>query len=804
MTPGDILGPYRIERLIGAGGMGEVYRAHDSRLERDVAIKVLTGYASSDPDARRRLLREARAAAALNHPHVCTIHEVGETGGQAYIAMELIDGQSVDQLLPPGGFPLDRALRYGLEIAEAVAHAHDRGIVHRDLKTANTVITPQGHTKVLDFGLATRHTGAGLADGKTQTQTLTTAAGAVAGTLEYMAPEQMRGEQADARSDVWALGVLLYELIAGVRPFRKESMLALTAAILSDPPAPLPDTVPPDVKRVIERCLAKSPHERYQRAGELVVALQAVRPDTSISRARFGKRTMLIAAGAALVVAAAIGLLGVERVRQWLRRGAEGAPTAIVQRGSNAPAQLAVMPLRVITEPGAGDSAYLGVGIADAITTRLANVRQIVLRPTSAVLRYKDAELDSSGVATALGVQHLLLGTIQHAEETYRVTVQLVRADGVAIWGRTYDLPRAGLLRLQDDVAGQVVTALRVELSAPERARLTARPTEDPAAYDRYLRGRTLLLNYTEANMRDAIERFEQSLTLDPGYARARAALAMACAWFSVRYAYGSNATVWGKRAEAEARAALDQDASLGDAHLALASAAGTLYRDFEWKTVLSESATALALDPSLELAHVTRMRAFYHLGLFDQARDEGRRARALNPSPPVEMTRLEVAIDLFDGNFAAAADRAADLLQRTDAPVVRHYLGLARFYLGNPAEARDMLASAVLGGQPDVRAQASLASIEAVGGLRTEARARALAIERGPYMDHHVAYSLGAAWAQLGDPTAGIRWLKQAADTGFPCYPWFARDPLLEPLRRESAYKELMARLEAQRAALR
>ncbi|HZA34061.1 MAG TPA: hypothetical protein VE505_03995 [Vicinamibacterales bacterium] len=453
-------------------------------------------------------------------------------------------------------------------------------------------------------------------------------------------------------------------------------------------------------------------------------------------------------------------------------------------------------------------SAYLGVGIADAITTRLANVRQVVLRPTSAVLPYKDVQSDTARIAASLGVQHLLLGTIQEAENAYRVSVQLVRRDGVAVWGRTYDVPRSGLLRLQDTVAEQVVTALRLELSAPERARLNVRHTDNVEAYDLYLRGRTLLLNYTDANMREAIGHFERALALDPDYALARSALATACAWFSVRYAYQSEAAVWGKRAEHEARRALDQNSSLADAHLAIATAAGTLYRGFDWQTLMTESAEALALDASLDLAHVTRMRGFYHVGRFDEARHAGQLAQALNPNPNVEMARLEIAVQLFNGNFAAAAERATALMQRTDASAVRHYLGLSRFYLGDSAGAREMLASVKRGNQADVgyvRAQASLASIEAATGLRTEARARAQAVESGTYMDHHVAYSLGAAWAQLSDAAASVRWLRHAADTGFPCYPWFARDTLLDPIRREPAFQQLMARLEAQhRAALR
>lgn len=486
-------------------------------------------------------------------------------------------------------------------------------------------------------------------------------------------------------------------------------------------------------------------------------------------------------------------LAAVAALAAWLARS-PGTATGPLR---GVPAQLAVMPLQVLgatTE----DATYLGVGIADAITTRLANVRQIALRPTSAVLRYRDNESDPARVAASLGVEHILVGTIQHTADEYRVSVQLVRADGVAVWGRAYDVPRAALLDLQDTVAEQVVSALRVELTGPERARLTARYTRNPEAYDLYLRGRTLLLNYTEVNMRDAIERFERALAIDPAFSQARAALAMGCAWFSVRYAYESQASSWGRRAEEEARRALAQDTGLADAHLAIAAAAGTLYRGFDWNTVIAESGIALGLDPSLDLAHVTRMRALYHLGRFDEAREEHARARALDPGPNVEAERLQIALDLFAGRFKEASDQAEKLLSRTDAPAVRHYLGLARFYLRDVDGARQMLASATRGGRPDVRAQASLASVEAASGLRSEGRARAEAIERGDYMDHHVAYSLGAAWAQIGDAAASVGWLQRAADTGFPCYSWYAQDSLLDPVRRDPAFTRFMSALEA------
>jgi adenylate cyclase len=434
--------------------------------------------------------------------------------------------------------------------------------------------------------------------------------------------------------------------------------------------------------------------------------------------------------------------------------------------------------------------------MADAITTRLANARQIAVRPTSAVLPFKDAQSDLARIASSLGVHHLLMGTIQPGDQTIRVSVQLVNAEGVAVWARQFDEPRAGLHQLQDRVAEQVVAALRVELSPPERARLHARYTRNPDAYDLYLRGRSLLVSYSEQNMREAIGYFERALVVDPEYALARAGLAVGTAWFSVRYAYEPDALAWGKRADVEARRALEQDPSLADAHLAIASAAGTLYGGFDWATVLDRSARALALDPSLDLAHVARMRALSHFGLIDEARAEARLARALNPSPNSEAARLEAAIHLYSGEFTVAAQQAAELLQRTEMPAVRQYLGLARFYTGDVAGAREMLAAATRNGHPDVRAQASLASVEAATGLRDQARARATAIARGSYMDHHVAYSLGAAFAQLGDVGSSLKWLEQAADTGFSCYSWFERDTLLDPMRQQPGFVRLLARL--------
>lgn len=454
---------------------------------------------------------------------------------------------------------------------------------------------------------------------------------------------------------------------------------------------------------------------------------------------------------------------------------------------------LAVMPLAVLGDTSQ-ESSYLGIAIADAITIRLANARQMAVKPTSATLPFQHAQSDPARVAATLGVDRLLLGSIQPTRDNYRITLQLVGRDGVVRWGHTFHEPLTALPQLQDRLAQQVANALRIELSGAKNAH--ARYGSNLVAYDLYLRGRSLLVNYTEAGMREAIGYFERALAVDPDNALARTGIATASAWFSVRYAHNAAAVAWARRAEDEALRALAQDESLAEAHLAIAHAAGTVYGGFNWRIVLDRTATALALDSTLDLAHLARMRAFYHLGRFDDMRREGRLAHTLNPAPNVEHDRLEVVALLHEGQYAAAVRTAEALLTRTDAPAIRHYLGLALFYAGDAAGARDNLASVRRGGGPDVRALASLASVEAASGMEAEARAHVDQVLRSAEMDHHVAYSLGAALVQLGDGAAALDWLERAADSGFPCYPWFRRDPLLDPLRSNARFAALLTRI--------
>jgi len=796
---GTQFGPFLLESRIGGGGMGEVYRAHDTRLGRTVAIKVLQSHVATDEPAHERFEREARVVAGLNHPHICTLHDIGTyraptgQGPVPYLVMEFLQGETLADRLTQGSLPVDDALDCAIQIASALDTAHRAAIVHRDLKPRNVMLTPAG-AKLLDFGIAKAAAPQAVGTALSPDPELTTP-GTIIGTLHYMAPEQLEGLPTDARTDLFAFGCVLYEMLSGRTAFEGRSGASLMTAIMAREPASIRElvpSVPNDVEQIIVRCLAKNPDDRWQSASDLLDELRRVAGSVRSARESGWFRRFVSEHRVA-----GIGVLVTLVLSGGVAAFLSAPTTPAVPLRSVASVQLAVLPLRMVGEATRGDE-YLGVGIADSIITRLAAIRSIGLRPTAAVIGFANNPADTATVAKTLAVGHVLFGTIQRTADTYRITLQLVQSsNGAVVWARHYDVLRSELTKLQDTIAEEVVGALRLELTEAERARVRRRYTDNAEAYDLYLRGRASFVNYTEQGMKAAIGDFERALAIDPDYALARAGLAIASAWFSIRYAYESEANEWGARAERDAKAALAADPSLAEATLAMASAAGTLHGDFNWPVVIAESTRALAIDPTLELGHVVRMRAFYHLGLFDRMADEARAAYQLNPLGNVETSRLEVAGSLFSGSHARAREQAAALLARgADAPVISNYLGLAQFYAGDVAAARATLAGVQRAGHPDVRSQAALAGVEAAAGDHAAARARVLAIEGGPYMDHHVAYSLGAAWAQLGDVRASVKWLQQAADTGFPCYPWLMQDRLLDPVRSAPEFTALLDRL--------
>ena len=520
LAPGQKLARYEIISQLGAGGMGEVYRARDSQLQRDIALKVLLPSDLDDQTARARLVREARAAAALNHPHICTVHEVGEETGQAYIAMELVEGRTLSAIVAAGAMPAEQVVRLGAQLADALSHAHDRGVVHRDLKSNNIIVTPEGRAKVLDFGLAKRSTSADLA--VTYLQVSLTQSGVAAGTLPYMSPEQLRGEPATPASDIWALGVVLYEMIAGVRPFAGQTPFEVSAGILNALPSPLPATVPSHLAAIVHRCLAKDAGHRFPSATAVRHALEAsgaaapvveVPPATPTpARTRVSVRQMFSLRRAAVV--SAIVLLAAGGMAGWRVWQADGpVPT------------LAVMPFaNSANDP---DFEYLCEGVAESLIRRLSAL-PVRISHLATVLSFKGRTDDPASIGRELGVQTILTGNLTQDGDRLRITARLVDvATGRELWSNSYDRPAAELLNVQDDIANAIVNeGLRVRLNPEERRRMARHPTTNGDAYDLYLQANYLQRTATEEDYLDSRQLLERAVNYDNKFALAYTSLA--------------------------------------------------------------------------------------------------------------------------------------------------------------------------------------------------------------------------------------------------------------------------------------
>ncbi len=778
--------------------MGEVFLAEDTSLHRKVALKFLPTSMQRDPIAHKRLIREARSAAALDHPYICHINEVGESDGRDFIVMEYVEGQSLKDRLEQGPLMLEEALPITIEVAEALEPAHSKGLIHRDIKPANIMLTQTGHAKVMDFGLAKQVASPGGADSAEETITALTLDGSTVGTLAYMSPEQLRSREVDARSDIWALGVTLYEMVAGERPFQGQSGFDLTSAIINQAPRPLPSRVTAELGAVIERCLEKEAGKRYQQASEVRAALEAIRAGTVAPWAAWrywlARRPWLLTVAGVVVLGAVLAGLSANRLRDLLWP----APKPV------GPTTLAVLPLQILT--GKQEISYLGIGITDAIITRLANIGQLRVRPTNSILKYQDQVADVREVGKALNAENVLSGTVQQVGGKLRISMQLVRvADTASLWGQHYDLAQQDLLSLQDFIADRVTAALKVQVTAAERERVYRRYTQNAAAYDFYLRGRASLALPTyavEEQMRAAVSSFERALQLDPNYALARAGLAEASARIWNSLAPDENRQQWHERAEREVRAALQQDPNLAEAYAALARVYANT--DFEWERSIEANRRALELNPSLDSAHSAIAGAYFHLGLLELVEGELQAAEQINPqSRASQGTRSRALVALHSGRYEEAV-RLLEECTNTRGPdvLLSWFLAQAYYYRGEPERAEKMLAELQRGGEPDVRAQATLASFLAARGERTRAEELLRAAMARPSFEHHAAYSAGATYAQLGRTAEAVRWLRRARDTGWLCYPWYANDPLLHPLRRLAEFRGFMEEFRRSREA--
>jgi eukaryotic-like serine/threonine-protein kinase len=654
------LGHYRIIEKLGAGGMGEVYRAHDDSLDRDVALKLLPPDRFEDATARARLLREARAAAALNHACISTIYEVGEADGQAYIAMELVDGPALSVLSREKALPFADVHRYGMQIAEALAHAHAHGIVHRDLKCANVLVTADGKVKVLDFGLAKR-VGPNLTHAtEAETGVSLTEPGQLVGTVAYMAPEQLRGEPADARSDLWALGVVLFELAAGARPFAGKSTYEMSARILHKAPAAFPRSVPVGLRAVIERCLEKEPTRRYQTASEVSAALGAIQSEGAPGALRHAValRPMRFAAAVALAAAGVAGGFAVQK----LRGPAPAEPTRIES--------LAVLPMANLSGDAGQD--YFADGITEVLSTdlaRLSGLKRVIGR--GSVVQYKGTIKPAETIARELKVDALVTGSVLRAGNRLSITAQLLDpATGNQLWSNRYERDLQDVLAIRNEIVSAIVREIRAKLSPAEKARLASAASVQPEAFEAYLQGHFHWLRQTREDYDLAERYFQTALDKDPGYALAYAGLG---AVWMMRGDIGLRPPAEAfPKADALITKALAMDDSSADLHVTLANHRVTLY---DWVGAEREYKRALEINPNLADAHF-----FYSDLLLTHKRPNEWKPeidRALELDPLNEFDRSYYGWHL---NYLGRYDEAIPIFQRllpTGPNKATNHLGL-------------------------------------------------------------------------------------------------------------------------------
>jgi serine/threonine-protein kinase len=739
---GTRLGRYEILAPIGAGGMGEVYRARDAHLERDVAVKVLPASAVDDPESRARFEREARAVAALPHPNIVAIHDVGHEGTLGYAVLELLEGETLRERLLRGALPWRLALEIGVPVAEGLAAAHARGIVHRDLKPENIFLTADGRTKILDFGIARRLTPD--LSGDTSAATLgATRPGVVLGTLSYLSPEQARGEPVDGRSDIFAFGSVHYEMLTGNRAFSAPTSSETMVAILRDePPEPasLGTAFPRELWDVIRRCLEKARERRFQSASDLAFALSAV----GRSAERFS------AAGPAAAGAVSV----------------------------------AVLPFRNLSPDR--ENEYFSDGMTEELINALAKVPGLRVAARTSSFAFKDKQEDVRAIGERLGVRSVLEGSVRRSGERLRVSAQLVDASaGYQVWSETYDRGASDVFAVQEEIARSIVERLKSKLGLATGEAIVRRGTDDPEAYNLYLKGRYFWNRRTLESCRRAITYFEQAIARDPGYAPAYAGLADA---------YVGRAKDEMARAKAAAERAIALDDNLAEGHAAMARA--LFYHDWNWAGAEREFRHAIELNPFYPETHHVYSHYLIPAGRIPESLAASRRALDLDPlsvsmvahvgwhlvysgSFEESMPYSRAAIDM-DGSFFAA----------------RIHLGMALEALGRLDEAIEQFRRAGEISSESSESAGSLGHALAIAGRSVEARAVLDGLEARPAERAASPFDCAVVWAGLGEPDKVFEWLDRAADARLPAIVEIRADPRFRPVSSDPRFTALARRI--------
>jgi serine/threonine protein kinase/tetratricopeptide (TPR) repeat protein len=808
---GKSLGTYKILEKLGVGGQGTVYKATDAKLGRTVVVKVLPPELTAKEANLKRFEREARLASSLDHPNICTIFDLDEDNGLHFIAMQHVEGRNVRQLV--GGHPLElkSTLLIAIQVADALATAHARGIIHRDIKSGNVMVTPTGQVKILDFGLAKLLEDEDEARKSAIHRTDLTEIGVPYGTATYAAPEQARGDRVDKRADIFSTGVLLYEMLTGTWPFRGKTTIDVRHAVLHDAPRPISELrkepIPPRLQQILDRCLAKEPRDRYQKMEELRDDLRRVLHELSTGEAE-GQFTGVVPEPARHLS----GASPVSRAMRWLkgrtRADSTSAPgmvtptrptiheTPFTTIADPEKKSLAILCFRNLSNDPA--SSFYEFSLADAVITELARVRSLVVRPSSVIAKYQATNQDPREIGHELNVSAVLAAGFIHAGDRFRVTAQLLDvASGEILWSDRIDTSAADIIAVQDTIAQRIVEGLRLELSPAEQDGMAKPSTQNAAAYEQYLRGRDLFARFIFRTVAPedcdaAIEHFQRAIELDPNFALAHDGLG---ASYVNRVFKGFGGAEDYERAEVAFNKALALDPKLIEARMLMVFV--YLWRG-EKQKAREEVARARRENPDEPVVHFVKATLHRLDGEYGRALRSYERLARLDPAAHVVTSFNRALVFMYMGKFDEMS-RELDHAGDPDNPLVQTFRALALYYTGQTDAAAAMMHKVVDTHRNMHGIRPFMAMFLSAQGKHEEAKAQLSdAVIRNAEVDPDIAYSVGSVYALEGMRDEALLWLDRAIALGNSNLPCFEHDPNWSSLRDDPQFIELMAKVRA------